>query len=632
MRAAMGKAFERVRDALAWRIRKYVGNQIVDRTIVTIARPWRPFLRRPTFIGITGSAGKTTTKELLAGILAHQKRGIWSRSSDNRPTDVAKTILRLRPTHDFCIAELSEGRPGELDQALAILRPDIGIVTVVRNDHWTRYGSREALGREMERVVASLTTTGTAVLNADDERVFAMAANCAGKVITYGTSPAAELRAADIKATWPERLELTLAYGADRVKVRTQLCGSHWIPSVLGAVGGGLAAGLSIDDCAEGIASVEPFDGRMQPVMASGGVTFIRDDFKAPLWTMDGCFEFMTAAKATRKIIVVGELSDLTSEKKGRTYEKTATLAQEIADITVFVGPWASSVLGTRKAGATDTLRAFSHVRDASDYVNSVVRDGDLVLLKGTNKKDHLLRIIMARTGDVACWRDDCARDSFCNECSYRTVPSGLSASVHGAVLPDKVPKIPPPRNFTLDPDEQLIVGLGNPGPKYDSTPHNVGYEVVDRLAAALGLAWDTTPEAWIARGSTEGRRVCIVKVRMGMNHSGMGLRKLTEGMPLKPENCILVYDDLDIPVGSVRTRLSGGAGGHRGVTSILEAFQSDAFRRVKIGVGKTGAKIDRVEYVLTAFDAANRVTIESAIPAAETRVLEMVAAFPSAH
>ena len=157
-------------------------------------------------------------------------------------------------------------------------------------------------------------------------------------------------------------------------------------------------------------------------------------------------------------------------------------------------------------------------------------------------------------------------------------------------------------RDHTIDPDEQLIVGLGNPDPKRAGTPHNVGYEVVDRLAASLGLTWDTTPEAWIARGSSGGHAGSFGQnPDVSMNHIGGELKRLSETMSFSPAQCILVYDDLDTPIGSIRARVSGGAGGHGGAASILEAFQTDAFRRVKVGIGQPGAKLNRAEYVLTA-------------------------------
>ncbi|MBL0208240.1 MAG: aminoacyl-tRNA hydrolase [Propionivibrio sp.] len=137
-----------------------------------------------------------------------------------------------------------------------------------------------------------------------------------------------------------------------------------------------------------------------------------------------------------------------------------------------------------------------------------------------------------------------------------------------------------------VDRDEQLIVGLGNPESRYTDTPHNVGYEVADRLATSWGLKWDKNPEVWFARGSVNGQAVCLLKMRLAMNLTGPGLKQLSETMRFSPEQCILVFDDLDLPLGAVKTRIKGSAGGHRGVASILEAFQTDAIRRVKIGVG----------------------------------------------
>ena len=622
--SAAHKKLIHLRDALAWRLHALLGDRVVYGALLVSARLWRSMLTKPVFIGVTGSAGKTTTKELLLGMLSHRGKGVGNYSSYNNIEEIAKPMLRLRPSHAFFVAEVPGHKPDAMDKPLALLRPSIGIVTVIGDDHSSATYPRAAIAREKSKLVASLPPGGTAVLNADDPLVIAMAAATPARVITYGTSAAAELRAEDVSSVWPERLRMTLVRGTDRVELRTQLCGTHWIPSVLGAIGGGLAFGLTLEECAEGIANVAPFDGRMQPVSTPDGVTFIRDDYKAPLWTVETCFEFMRAARAKRKIIVIGELQDIASQK-GTKYAKTAILAQEIADITIFVGAWASSVLKTRKPGPEDALRAFSHVRDAAEYLNSITREGDLVLLKGANKQDHLLRIILARTGSVACWRDDCNRYAFCNECSERTKPSGPSTVAHAWSLADGTLQAEPSLPEIVTPGEQVIVGLGNPESKYAGTPHNVGYAVADRLAASLRLAWTTTPEAWVARGSCQGRSVCLIKMRMAMNATGKGLKEIAERMAFSPEQCILLYDEFELPLGSVRARMSGGAGGHRGVASILVAFQTDSFRRVKVGVGRPGGNVDRTAYVVTPFAPADEPTVDRAIALAEARTLDMV-------
>lgn len=618
--------YRRIRNGLAWRLHgswdPFV-ERVADRSAIAAAKAWRPFLRNPVFVGITGSAGKSTTKELLTGILSYRKRGLGTPGNENILPFVARMILRMRPGHDFCVAELTEDRPGVMDEMLPLLRPSVGIVTVAKYDHVSSYESPEDIAREMAKLAASLPASGTAVLNADDEQVLAMAGGCRAGVITYGMTPAAQLRAEEVEAAWPGRLALTAVYRGERVRVRTRLCGAHFVPSVLAAIGGGLATGMSLAECADAIAHVESFTGRMQPVVTNDGVTFIRDDFKAPLWTLDASLDFMRSAKAARKIIVIGELSD-TGAGKVEKYTKAAGQALDVADIVVFAGTWASSAHKARRKGREDALRVFSQVYDAARYVNSIAQEGDLIMLKGTNKQDHLVRIVMERTGTVACWRDDCRRGMFCDVCPSKDQPSGVHMLLdRDDPIDADTPATSPP---AVTAGETVIIGLGNPDSKYAGTPHNIGYAVVDRIADSHELSWQEFPAAWIARGAAGGHPVCLIKVRQVMNLIGGNLKQLAETMDFGPEQCILAFDDLSLPLGTVRPRMNGSAGGHRGVASILEAFQDNSFPRVKIGVGKEDATRDRVEYVLSPFDPADHETVAQAQAEAIRRVLEMVA------
>ncbi len=621
----LGLTVNKLRGAIGWRLRGVFGDRRVDRVMIACARRWRRLLKKPVFIGVTGSAGKTTTKELLLGMLSHRGGAVGNDGSFSNIDKIAEALLRLMPWHSYFVTELSGHRQGEMDDNLPLVQPSIGIVTIIGDDHASAEYPREAIIGEKSKLIASLPPTGTAVLNADDPAVLGMAAVCRAKVITYGLSSNADLRAEAIRSVWPERLQMTLVWGVQRVELRTRLCGTHWVPAVLGTVGGGLAAGMTLSECAQALASVEPFDGRMQPVTTPDGATFIRDDFKAPWWTLNSCFEFMDAARAARKIIVIGELSDV-GATKGSSYAHAATRAQDIADLTVFVGAWSSSALKARRADKPEALHVFAHVRDAADYLNGVIREGDLILLKGTNRQDHLQRLILARTGEVACWRDDCRVVSFCDQCDQRMKPTGAPLLLQRQAIPGAVARTESTPLTRVKPGEQVIVGLGNPEAKYAGTPHNIGYELVDQLAITLGLSWSSEPEAWIARGDMEGRPVCLIKVRLAMNATGAGLKRLSTDMGFGPEQCLLVLDDLDLPLGSAKTRQRGGSGGHRGVGSILEAFQTDAFRRIKIGVGQAGVSLKRAEYVLTPFDATSRVAVDAALSTATTRLRELLA------
>lgn len=621
----------RVSNALAWRMRKVLGDQRIDRFLVKLAQGWRPVLRRPVFIGIAGSAGKTTAKELLYGILTGGSVGVANPGTLNVLPEIAKTILRTLPTHAFCISELSEDHPGAMDDNLGLFRPKIAIVTLVQDDHLAAFDSREALANELAKLVQGLPSDGVAVLNADDTRVSAMASKCRARVLTFGLSPTAELRAENVESNWPNRLRMTLIYKTDQVFVQTQLCGIHWLPSVLGAMGGALATGLDLSECAKRLEGVAPFEGRMQPVETPEGVTFIRDDIKAPLWAFTAFFDFIHSANASRKLLVIGEVSEIGNAKKADVYRRIAIRAQEVADITVFVGPWAFSVLNARKSDKPEALHAFSRVRDAAAFINSSTRKGDLVFLKGNVRQDHFLRILLDRTESTTCWRDDCQRNIFCDSCPDRLKPSGQPVSIPKP-LDSKLTIASVPFAPAVDGAEvQLIVGLGNHDDVYSGTPHNVGFEAVDSLAQAWGLSWRATPNAWIASGIVKGQPVCLVKLRSDMNLTGGGLRQVADAMGIGPERCILVFDDLATPLGKVRTRTNGGAGGHRGVASALEAFQTNDIRRVKLGIGNGTATFDRPTYVTSKFSDEGRKLIDLAIPIAHAQITDLLMKWPLA-
>ncbi|MEO7322706.1 MAG: Mur ligase family protein, partial [Burkholderiales bacterium] len=514
----MSQAF----GALQWRF-----DAACDRGLMQAAAVRRRFLRRVAFIGVTGSAGKTMAKELIVAILARELRGRGNNSNANSPIDVAKMVWTTPFSSDFCVMEMSASRPGYLDKPLAISRPRIGVVTTVGDDHLSAFGSREAIAQEKGKLIGALPSNGTAVLNADDALVAAMAPHCAGRVLTYGLSHLAEVRAEEISANWPRRLELTVTYRGEHVRVLTQLCGKHWTPSVLAAVATGVALGISLQQCAEAIAATPPYLARMQPISTGDGIVFIRDDWKAPLWTIGPAFEFMREAQARRKIIVIGTLSDYRGDASGQ-YLGVARRALEIAEHVVFVGPWAHRSLRAADGRNDRSIRAFSHVRQSSDYLISVFQQGDLILLKGTNRRDHLFRIILARSREIRCWRDDCDKTMFCDRCELRLVPSGPPAADLDMAHTPQVDQ-PAVQEKQTSPAAALevIIGLGNPGADRVGSPHNIGHAVLDRLAETLESSWFQHDNAMIGRAQWKDRNVCLVKLQTGVNKSGAALRML---------------------------------------------------------------------------------------------------------
>jgi PTH1 family peptidyl-tRNA hydrolase len=173
----------------------------------------------------------------------------------------------------------------------------------------------------------------------------------------------------------------------------------------------------------------------------------------------------------------------------------------------------------------------------------------------------------------------------------------------------------------------QAVVGLGNPGPEYRHTRHNVGQRVVDLLARALHKRPTREGTALVARGEWQGETLYLVKPLAFMNASGPPVARVAARLGLSPAELILAYDDIDLALGIVRVRMKGSHGGHKGVRSIMEALGTDELRRVKIGIGRPPHRDQVTDHVLTGFTPEEVPLIEAACQEAADRVLDLVAA-----
>jgi peptidyl-tRNA hydrolase, PTH1 family len=171
-----------------------------------------------------------------------------------------------------------------------------------------------------------------------------------------------------------------------------------------------------------------------------------------------------------------------------------------------------------------------------------------------------------------------------------------------------------------------VVVGLGNPGPEYRDTRHNIGQRVVDHLAQQLKRAWHPDGRALVARGGWRGDTLYLVKPQTFMNISGPAVRSALAAFSAGPEDLVLVYDDIDMVLGKVRTRLKGSAGGHNGVQSVINALGTEAIRRVKIGIGRPEYKSQVPDHVLTTFEPDEEEIVASAVTTAAERVLGLLA------
>ena len=155
----------------------------------------------------------------------------------------------------------------------------------------------------------------------------------------------------------------------------------------------------------------------------------------------------------------------------------------------------------------------------------------------------------------------------------------------------------------------KLIIGLGNPGLEYKNTRHNIGFVVVDELAERLGISFKKrSSAALVAKGEIEGKPVILVKPQTFVNLSGGAVRMLIDYFKLVPSDIVVVHDDLDLDFGRIQVKTRGGAGGHNGVTSIIDSFKTDIFLRVRVGISRPDK--DAVDYVLESFSNYERKTL----------------------
>jgi aminoacyl-tRNA hydrolase len=460
----------------------------------------------------------------------------------------------------------------------------------------------EAIAAEKGKLVAALPETGTAVLNADDPQVLAMAARCRGRVITYGLSPAATVRAENVRSGWPEGLSFDLVYDGRSYAVRTGLCGDHWVHTVLASIATAVAAGVPLSSALRAMEATEPVEGRLFPVTTPVGATLICDYVKAPIGSIPPALEFMRKAQAARKIVVIGTISDFSGSSRG-TYSKVAHAALEVADLVLLVGPRSSKGLSARAHEKSHTLLAFVSVAAAADHLRDILRPGDLVLVKGS-RSDGLDLIVERCTTPGA-------RAGTSSGAVAKIHPAGAAASSGRVQAAAETPAC-------------AIVGLGNAGERFRDTPHNAGHRALDHLAQTLNARWEPHEQALVATTDVKGSTVHLVKPMTNINKSGPVVLRTVQDLGLRPDRCVLVFDDADLPLGATRMRQRGSDGGHRGVRSVLECLGTHEVPRVKIGVGIPGQRQHSSADVLRPLSAEELALIDGACREAGEKMLAL--------
>ena len=363
----------------------------VDNTLEALqklARFWVKTLNLKT-VGITGSVGKSSTKELIAAVLRQKFSTLKNRGNYNNEIGLPMTVLEAGYGHEIAVLEMGFYVPGEIAFLCKIAPPTVGVVTNIGTVHAERAGSREVIAEGKSELVQALPENGTAVLNYDDELVKGMAAKTNANILYYGLTPEADLYADEIKGLGLNGLELTFHYHGENIPTRLPLVGQHSVYTALRAAAVGLTFGMSWDEIIHGLQKADA-QLRMTAIKLPNGATILDDSYNAAPESTCAALDLLQEIKhpdhQLRHVAVLGEMYELGQyEKAGHT--QVGRHAVDTCDVLIGVGDRSKIITETalESGMATDTVFWMPDVPQTIAFLRERITPNDIILIKGSH-------------------------------------------------------------------------------------------------------------------------------------------------------------------------------------------------------------------------------------------------------
>jgi UDP-N-acetylmuramoyl-tripeptide--D-alanyl-D-alanine ligase len=367
---------------------------------------WREAVDIPV-IGVAGSNGKTTAKEMTAAILSRAGSTLATRGNLNNHIGVPLTLLRLEPGHRFAVIEMGANRAGEVAELVKVARPTVGLITNAGAEHLEGFGSLEGVARAEGETVAGLAADATAVLNADDEFLNLWRGMTAARVVTFGIANTADFRASDLHTTLGKEGFLTrfrFSSPLGQADIALHVGGRHNVANALGAAAASAAAGATLEHIVVGLEAMRPVPGRLQLKQAACGAWIIDDSYNANPSSVRAGIEVLASIEG-RRWLVLGDMAEL-GEFAADEHAQIGAFARERGiERLLATGPLAALAVerfGTGGQWFPDTealtrelLRALSPHTAASGEPASV-----RLLVKGS-RVNRLERVVAALVGNM---------------------------------------------------------------------------------------------------------------------------------------------------------------------------------------------------------------------------------------
>ncbi|MGY1777598.1 UDP-N-acetylmuramoyl-tripeptide--D-alanyl-D-alanine ligase [Geodermatophilus sp. SYSU D00804] len=351
-------------------------------------------------IGITGSSGKTSTKDLLGQVLAAAGPTVSPPGSFNNDIGLPLTVLSADEGTRHLVLEMGARGVGHIARLCAVARPDVGVVLNVGSAHLGEFGSADVIAQAKGELVEALPETGTAVLNADDPRVAGMAPRTRARVVTTGRSDGADVRATGVTLDDAARARFTLVAGGEEHPVALQVVGEHQVANALSAAAAALTAGMTPAAVAQALSAAEPRSRwRMEVTRRADGVTVVNDAYNANPESMRAALAALAGLPATRRVAVLGGMAELGPDADAEHERLGRDAVGAGVDLLVAVGPDAvGMVSGATAAGARHgeghgpQVASVPDRAAALDLLSEVLVPGDVVLVKAS--RAHGLEVL----------------------------------------------------------------------------------------------------------------------------------------------------------------------------------------------------------------------------------------------
>jgi UDP-N-acetylmuramoyl-tripeptide--D-alanyl-D-alanine ligase len=333
-------------------------------------------------VAITGSNGKTSTKDFAAAVLARRLRVTKTEGNFNNHVGLPRTILEATAQDEVAVWEIGMNHPGEVAALSKLAAPDIAIITNIGIAHIEFMGSREAIAAEKGALAEAVGAQGTVILNADDSLTKSMATRTRAKVILAGTTDGT-IRAGEISQSG-SGTDFTILEGAHRCRAQLPVPGLHMVQNALLAVAAGRVFGLSLEECADGLASAPLTKARLQ-IKEIRGVQFIDDSYNANPDSMKAALRtLMELDTDGKRIAVLGEMGELGSESEPGHREVGETAATFGVDQLIAIGDMAKVIAQAARAAGLRKTSAVRSTNEAAQLLGEIAKPGDLVLVKGS--------------------------------------------------------------------------------------------------------------------------------------------------------------------------------------------------------------------------------------------------------